>query len=116
MRQIDPHHDYARCDGPLKCAYCGHMLKETGQEAYDRISAENKARGLRTAEEAPDPYARALERRGVVPTPTISEDDPRLVAMREFRERFYESALTSRMAAAAPAISDVHANPPDGYS
>ena len=47
--QIDPHHPYATCGGPPTCAYCRAILFESAEHAYERVKAEDIARGLRTA-------------------------------------------------------------------
>jgi len=66
MLPIDPTHDYARCGGPGRCRYCQAILSETPERSCARMTAENRARGLRTAAQhdytPPDPYRDGLER------------------------------------------------------
>jgi hypothetical protein len=47
---------------------------------------------------------------------TVCDDDPRLIAMRQFRNTFWDYALTSRRAALQRATSDVYTKPPDPYA
>jgi len=60
---LEPNHAYDRCGGPPRCRYCTAILTESGDRNYERVHAENAARGLRTAADTPrgyvppDPYA-----------------------------------------------------------
>ena len=71
MLPIQPEHNYAACGGPLHCRYCAAILTESGERRCERITAEDRARGLRAASERrsaardctpPDPYANDLKK------------------------------------------------------
>lgn len=63
---IDPHHFDTPCGGPAHCAYCRSILSETPERGCQRRTAEDRARGLRTAVERdyapPDAYTNDLQK------------------------------------------------------
>ncbi len=132
---IDPYHWEKGCAGPLLCDYCNQVLSETFEETCARITAENAARGLRTAGDfraglamekeeptmrgIPDPYEAAVARLRTsqgISLESIPNNDPRLRAMQQHRAEFWNHAATSRLAARQPATSAVHLNPPNSYA
>ena len=94
-----------------------HFEQEDSLMDKDQLGRALQGYGSVQLDPPPDGYASGIERLRTaqkIMVAVIADDDRRVVAMREFRDHFY--ALTSRMAAAAPATSDVHLSPPDGHS
>lgn len=84
MLPIDAHHNYADCGGPSRCDYCAGILSETPERGYQRRTAEDRVRGLRTASPRaepdytpPDPYAEGIRKlRADLPTTNRWPDPP----------------------------------------
>lgn len=64
MLPIDATHDFAHCGGPRRCHYCAEILNEAPERGCGRRTAEDRTRGLRTAERhdyaPPDPWAAGI--------------------------------------------------------